>query len=166
MHNSILIRNQLTLNTLLLSYQKLKIIYQYILKNTDQVNLISTNKKLKFYSIFKNETKYSEFINHVKNPEHKRIASKFRIGNHNLRIESGRFTIPKTPEDLRICDHCSLNSVENEMHVLFHCNLYDDLRGILFTKINERLNKLFTNYNDHDKVCFFFNNTDSYISRL
>ena len=40
-----------------------------------QVNLISTNKKLKFYSIFKNETKYSEFINHVKNPEHKRIAS-------------------------------------------------------------------------------------------
>ena len=125
-----------------------------------QVNLISTNKKLKFYSIFKNETRYSEFINHVKNPEHKRIASKFRIGNHNLRIESGRFTIPKTPEDLRICDHCSLNSVENEMHVLFHCNLYDDLRKILFTKI-----KLFTNYNNHVKVCFLSNNTDSYISR-
>ena len=29
----------------------------------------------------------------VKNPEHKRIAPKFRIGNHNLRIESGRFTL-------------------------------------------------------------------------
>ena len=55
-----------------------------------QVNLISTNKKLKFYAIFKNETKYSEFINHVTNPEHKRIAPKFRIGNDNLRIESGR----------------------------------------------------------------------------
>ena len=134
------------------------------LKN-HQLTLISTNKKPKFYSIFKNETKYYEFINHVKNPELKRIASKFRIGNHNLRIESGRFTIPKTPEDLRICDHCSLNSVENEMHVLFHCNLYDDLRKILFIKINER-NKLFTNYNNHDKVCFLFNNTDSYISRL
>ena len=45
------------------------------LKN-HQLNLISTNKKLKFYSIFKNETKYSEFIDHVKNPEHKRNASK------------------------------------------------------------------------------------------
>ena len=33
-HNSILMRNQLTLKTFLLSYQKLKIIYQYILKNT------------------------------------------------------------------------------------------------------------------------------------
>ena len=106
---------------------------------------------LKLYSIFKNETKYSEFINHVKNPEHKRIASRFRIGNHNLRIESGRFTILKTPEDLRICDHCSLNSVESEIHVLFHCNLYDDLRKIRFIKINER-NKLFTNYNNHDKT--------------
>ena len=135
------------------------------LKN-HQLNLICTNKKLKFYSIqFKNETKYSEFINHVKNPEHKRFASKFRIGNHNLRIESGRITIPKTPEDLRICDHCSLNSVENEMHILFHCNLYDDLRKILFIKIKDR-NTSFTNHNNHDKVCFLFNNTDSYISRL
>ena len=51
------------------------------------------------------------------------------------------------------------------MHVLFHCDLYDDLRKILFNKINER-NKLFTNYNNSDKVCFLFNNTDSYINRL
>ena len=56
---------------------------------------------------------------------HKCVASKFRVRNHKLKIETGRFTIPKTPEDLRICDHCSLNSVENEMHVLFHCDLYD-----------------------------------------
>ena len=115
--------------------------------------MISTNKKLKFYSILKNETKYSEFIDHVKNPEHKRNAFKFRIGNHNLRIESERFTIPKTPKDLRICDHCSLNSVENEMHVLFQCDLHDDLKKVPFSKINER-NKFFTNFNNRDKVCF------------
>ena len=64
--------------------------------------------------------------------EHRRVASKFRIGNHNLRIETGRFTIPKTPEDLRICDYCNLNSVENKMHILFHCDLYNDLRKTLF----------------------------------
>ena len=43
--------------------------------------------------------------------------------------------------------------------------LTDDLRKILFSKINKQ-NRLFTNYNDCNKVCFFFNNTDSYISRL
>ena len=51
------------------------------------------------------------------------------------------------------------------MHILFHCNLYNDLRKTLFIKINDR-NTLFTNYNIHDKVCFLFNNTDSHISRL
>ena len=101
----------------------------------------------------------------VRNPEHRRAASKFRIGNHNLKIEIGRVTIPKTLEDLRICDHCNLNSVENELHIIFHCDLYNDLRKTLFIKISDR-NTLFTNYNIHDKVCFLFNNTDSHISRL
>ena len=71
------------------------------------------------------------------------VASKFRIGNHNLKVETGRFTIPKTPEDLRICDHCNQNSAENE-HILFHCDQYNDLRKTLFIKINDR-NTLFTN---------------------
>ena len=88
------------------------------LKN-HELYLIRTNKKLKFYSIFKNETNHSKFINHIRNPEHSREASKFRIGNHNLKIETARFTIPKTPEDLRICDHCNQNSVENELHIYY-----------------------------------------------
>ena len=41
------------------------------------------------------------------------------------------------------------------MHVLFHYDLYDDLKKTLFIKIHER-NTLFTNYNNHDKFCFFF----------
>ena len=36
---------------------------------------------------------------------------------------------------------------------------------LFFIKINER-NTLFTNYNNHDKFCFLFNNTDSHISKL
>ena len=93
----------------------------------------------------KNETNYSEFINFIRNTEHRRVASKFRIGNHNWKIEAGRFTIPKTPdhEDLRICDKCNLNSVENELHILFHCDLYNDLRKTLFIKINYRNTLLF-----------------------
>ena len=80
----------------------------------------------------------SKFNNHIRNPGHRRAASKFRVGNHNSKIETGRFTIPKTPEDLRICDHCNLNSVENELHILSPCDLYNDLRKTLFIKINDR----------------------------
>ena len=69
---------------------------------------------------------------------------------------------------IRICDHYNQNSVEsveNELHVLFHCDLYNDLRKTLFIEINDR-NTLFTNYNIHDIVCFLFNYTVSHISRL
>ena len=69
-----------------------------------------------------------------------------KIVHYNLKKATGRFTIPKTPEDLRICDHCNQNSVENELHILFHCDQYNDLRKTLFIKINDR-NTLFTNYN-------------------
>ena len=124
--------------------------------------MIRTNEKLKFYSILKNETNYSEFINHIRNAEHRHVASKFRIGNHNLKIETGSFTIPKRPEDLRICNNCNLNLVENEMHILSRCDLYNDLRKTLFIKINDRK----IHYNIHDKVCFLFNNTDSHIIRV
>ena len=77
------------------------------------------------------------------------------------------YPIPKTPEDLKICDHCSLDSVENEIstYQLFHCDLHDDLRKTLFIITNER-NALSTNYNNNAIVCFLFNNADSHISRL
>ena len=42
---------------------------------------------------------------------------------------------------------------------------YFFIKILHFIKINER-NTLFTNYNNHDKVCFLFNNTDSHISIL
>ena len=89
-------RNQLTLKTLSLSNQELKIIRQYIQKKHN-FNSVSTNKQLKFDSNFLNETKYSEFINHIWSLEHKRIASKFRIRQYNLKIETGRFARPHHP---------------------------------------------------------------------
>ena len=123
------------------------------LKN-HQLNLIRTNKKLKFYSIFKNETNHSEFINHIRNPEHGRVASKFRIGNHNFKIETGRFTIPKTPEDLRICNHCNQTSVENELHILFHCAQYNDLRKTVYSNQRPKY------------IIYKLQYPDSHISRL
>ena len=39
-------------------------------------------------------------------------------------IKTGRFTIPKTPEDLRICDHWNLNSVENKKRAMIWFRLF------------------------------------------
>ena len=41
----------------------------------------------------------------------------------------------------------------------------DDFRKTVYIKTNER-NTSYKNCNNHDKVVFLFNNTDSHISRL
>ena len=53
--------------------------------------------------------------------------SKFRIGNHKLRIETGRHTKPKIPPQQRICKTC--NIMEDEIHFLVDCKLYSDIRN-------------------------------------
>ena len=50
--------------------------------------------------------------------------NKFRLGNHRLRIETGRYTVPKTLEHVRICSLCQANELESECHVIFFFFLY------------------------------------------
>ena len=69
----------------------IKNIIPYIKENiknyleTHQMNLIKSNKKLEFYSTFKKDTKQSEYLDNIKNSDHKRTLSKLKIGNHDLR---------------------------------------------------------------------------------
>ena len=59
---------------------------------------------------------------------HRSALSKFRCGVAPIRKETGYEGLA---ESLRICPFCNL--VENEIHVLIHCHLYEDLRETLFS---------------------------------
>ena len=62
--------------------------------------------------------------------------SKFRCGIAPIRIETGRYE--GFVDYLRMCLFCNLcNLVENEIHVLIHCHLYEDLRETLFNEALE-----------------------------
>ena len=54
-----------------------------------------------------------------------RAVAKLRLGNYNLRL----------PEHLRICQCCSSNEVENEVHFLLSCNRYNAIRKYLMDDI-------------------------------
>ena len=58
-----------------------------------QLELIRSNKKLCFYSIFKTDVSKFHYLEQVKNLKHRRAVAKLRSGNHNLRIESGRHCV-------------------------------------------------------------------------
>ena len=86
------------------------------------------------------------------------------LGNHKLQIETGRFTVPQTPVNIRYCPHCK-NFVEDEIHFLLKCTLYNDSRNEFFVKLADSY-KIFTSLSDAEKIIFIFSSTDGNVSRL
>ena len=93
-----------------------------------QLKLIRSNRKLCFYSIFKTDVSISHYLEQINNIKHRRAVVKLRSGSHSLRIELGRHCVPKSPECLRICQHCHCNQIENENHFLLQCDRYKTMR--------------------------------------
>ena len=62
-------------------------------------------------------------------PEYLRvIITRWRLSNHDLRVETGRYVRPILPRDMRFCSSCT-TVVEDERHALYDCPLYDGVRG-------------------------------------
>ena len=132
----------------------------------DQLLILASNRKLNFYNTSKTDTNRTEFLDAIKYPHHRSAVNKFRLGNHRLRIETGRYTVPETPEHLRICSLCHANEVENECHVgyVFLQSLYDTLRNKFFEKIIKR--NFFNDLDVNSKKLFLFNYIDSFICKI
>lgn len=54
------------------------------------------------------------------------IITRWRLSSHSLRIETGRYTRPKTPKPERKCGIC--NTLEDEHHALFACSAHIFIR--------------------------------------
>ena len=94
-----------------------------------------------------------------KNEKHRQAVAKLRSSNHKLRIEIDRYHLPKIPGNIRICQLCPLNKVENEINFLFECNLYKNLRQLFFQDVEAKYSK-FVDLDKFKKVIFLFNNID------
>ena len=66
----------------------------------------------------------------------RRIISKFRITNHRLPIEVGRYA--HLPMHTRLCDKCELGYVGDEFHFLFECPELHDLHTELLPRFNSQ----------------------------
>ncbi len=79
--------------------------------------------------------------------KHRAAFAKFRCGTAPIRIETGRYE--RLPEADRLCPFCT-NEIENEVHVIVNCSLYDDIRVPLFNK-SSVIDPMFTTMSDADK---------------
>ena len=62
----------------------------------------------------------------------KKCMAKFRVGDHKLKIQTGRHYRPKIPLQERTCTLCHMNTVEEELHFLIICPTCKHLRDKLF----------------------------------
>jgi hypothetical protein len=118
----------------------------------------------------------------IKDHKQRRAFLKFRISNHRLQIETGRYVKPKiVPED-RICKKCYSSEVEDEQHFFFklNCGFYHNHRNKLFEaikltckfenfKLLSSLNKLIwllnsENINILTEICYFCLKVTAYLT--
>ena len=100
------------------------------------------------------------------NSDHKRTLSKLKIGNHDLKIETGRHTTPKTPTHLRICTFCTENTIEDELHFILSCTHYTTERNKLYHQLDNKYNHQFSNFDNSNKIKFLFNSVDPFVCNL
>ena len=81
---------------------------------------------MRTYGKIKTGVKMEPYLMSKLNKSEKIQISKFRVGDHNLHMETGRHCKPKTPIDKRTC--CNCNEVEDKVHFLVDCLLYDEPR--------------------------------------
>ena len=77
---------------------------------------------------------------------------KLHTSSHCLMVETGRYSRPKIKRENRICTLCNTKEVEDERHLIFHCNAYSELRKTFFDKIHSIVQR-----NQNDIICTLCN---------
>ena len=91
--------------------------YQERILNLDQ------NSKLQIFKAIKTDYTFEKYL-YCLNPEIRRLICKFRISDHILEIESGRYK--KIPRNLRLCNSCM--KIEDEIHFFLDCSINKSIR--------------------------------------
>ena len=94
----------------------------------------------------------------LRNTGTRKCFMKLYISNHKLLIETGRHCRPKLPREERLCKFCPLNEIEDEMHLLFSCTLYND-RRVKFMKDQKRI--LGVNTDNYDNLALALFTTEN-----
>ncbi len=107
--------------------------------------------KLRTYCLFKDNVDTEDYVSKINHRYERSLFSQFRHGILPLKIETGRFQ--KLSVEARCCEYCTDNAIEDEMHFICTCSLYNEIRIHLFTRAQES-NILFNNLSVKEKFIY------------
>ena len=99
---------------------------------------------LRTYRLFKIGFECESYLSLVKNSKYRIALSKFRTSCHSLKVERGRYTNPITPLERRLCFVC--REIEDEIHLIMHCQLFETERLDLFGRVGNIWTCLFSHF--------------------
>ena len=100
----------------------------YVRNKTDRaVSLIASEKTQdiryrELIGIDQTNCLYDSYVN----DSYRTVITRWRLSNHELAIETGRYERPMIERDQRVCRTCLV--LEDEEHVFFVCPLYTNIR--------------------------------------
>ena len=146
-----------TFYTLNLPFEKLKASFKRRLKQefndlyTDKmINKLSAtteSSKLYLYSKLKNNIKMEPYLLQESSFKNRQIITKFRVSDHPLEIELGRYK--NVPRENRLCKTC--NEIDDEYHFFLNCKQNLSLRDELYKNITS-LHVNFKELQPFDKI--------------
>ena len=89
----------------------------------EKIQNLQDNPKLRTYSLVKRSFAPEKFLS-LAIPKYVVSLCRLRTSSHLLEIERGRYNVPKTPVECRICRQCTSSSVEDEKHFIITCEKY------------------------------------------
>ena len=122
--------------------------------NRDESRTGNGGNKLRTYKTFKQTFQIETYCKTVFNRSHRSALAKFRSGTAPIALETGRYNDSSLSD--RKCFHCC-NIVEDEMHVILKCPIYESLRNNLIDEIRN-LSIDFDGFSDTDKLSFILSN--------
>ena len=101
-----------------------------------------------------------KYIEAISDCRYRIAMTKLRSSSYTLEVERGRYTKPKTNICERLCPVC--NVIEDEIHFLANCKLYDAERTHIFGKVTAKIQNLHE-LNDADKFILLMSSKDKQI---
>ena len=135
-----------------LAYMCQNIKDQFIQKASTKME---TESKLLFFKNAKDTLNLSNYLLKIKNREARVLLSKLRLGVLPLEIEKGRRK--GLIKELRICQFCSGSKIEDEVHFLFDCPSFQNIRAHHLNSLNNTIPSL-KNFDSHQKLNYLFFN--------
>ncbi len=112
---------------------------------------IILSPKLRSYSLYKSHLVYENYLSDIFKIKYRKALTILRTStSHCLKIETGCYTSPKTPLEDRLC---ACGDMEDELHFITKCALYEQQRIKLYHSVIEQCPN-FINLTNEDKLMY------------